>query len=253
LLVSYLDKLFSLNGKRVIVTGVCGQLGLAILSSLKKVGAYVVGIDVMEESPKDLDEYYKVDISSKEEVVQLFRQVKMCNVLINNAGVSVFEPFSERTEKSFDYVMNVNLKGTFWCIQQYVETFERDELSCGSIVNIGSVFGCVSPDFRNYTDCNRRNSEIYGATKAGVVQMTKYFAVHLADKGIRVNAVSPGGIYNEKNPQGEDFIKNYSYRCPMKRMAKVDEITGTVLFLAGNASCYINGQNIIVDGGMTSW
>ncbi len=120
-------------------------------------------------------------------------------------------------------------------------------------MNIGSIFGAVSPDFRNYTDCDRKNSEVYGATKAGIIQMTKYFGVHLADRNIRVNCLSPGGMFNPELPQGEDFIKNYSHRCPMGRMAKADEMIGGLFYLSSEASAYTTGQNIIVDGGMSCW
>ena len=172
---------------------------------------------------------------------------------MNNAGVSTFEPFEDRPVESFDWVMNVNLKGTFLCIQSYVHVFDKFRLKRGSIVNIGSVFGIVSPDFRNYTDCKRRNSEVYGATKAAVIQMTKYFAVHLAERNIRVNAVSPGGIFNPESPQGEDFIENYSFRCPMKRMGDDTELIGAIVYLASDAASYTTGQNIVIDGGMTCW
>ena len=118
---------------------------------------------------------------------------------------------------------------------------------------LGSIFGVVSSDFRNYTDCARLGSEVYGATKAGIIQMTKYFSVHLADRNIRVNAVSPGGILNEENPQGEDFQKNYAFRSPMKRMAKSQEMVGAVIYLASQAASYTSGQNIVVDGAMSSW
>jgi len=83
--------------------------------------------------------------------------------------------------------------------------------------------------------------------------MTKYFGVHLADRNIRVNAVSPGGIYNPASPQGPEFLKHYSFRCPMKRMANDDEMIGAVLYLAGDAATYTTGQNIVVDGGMSCW
>ena len=97
------------------------------------------------------------------------------------------------------------------------------------------------------------SSEIYGATKAGINQITKYFAVHLSNKNIRVNSISPGGIYNLKNPQDKKFIKKYSSRNPMKRMAKIQEIVGAAIYLASDASTYTNGHNLVVDGGMSSW
>ena len=111
----------------------------------------------------------------------------------------------------------------------------------------------VSPDPRIYTDCDRRNSEVYGATKAGVIQFTRYFAVHAAASGIRVNAVAPGGVRNPRTPQGDDFQRNYGERCPMGRMGELHEIPGAVIFLLSPAASYINGQTLAVDGGFTAW
>ena len=256
--MSYLDKLFGLNDKVVIVTGAVGQLGSKICEGFSSAGAIVAGIDLVESAPPDYcSEYFQADIADRASVQKtfqsIFRKYNRCDVLINNAGASTFEPFEQRLEENFDWVMGVNLKGTFFCIQAFVDLIDQHDLAEGSVINIGSVFGVISPDFRNYTDCERKNSEVYGATKAGIIQMTKYFAVHLAERGIRVNAVSPGGIFNPEAPQGEDFIKNYSFRCPMKRMAEATEITGAVLYLSSRAASYTTGQNIIVDGGMTCW
>ena len=120
----------------------------------------------------------------------------------------------------------------------------------GCIINIGSIHGIVSGDPKIYTDCARKTSECYGASKAAIIHMTKYFAVHLAEFGIRVNCISPGGVFNN---QGKEFVENYSIRTPMGRMANEDEIAATAIFLASDDSTYITGQNIAVDGGWTSW
>lgn len=201
--------------------------------------------------------YSAMDVTNKEDVLHCFSTVAdahgALDVLINNAGVSCFESFEERPESSIDWVMNVNLKGTLLCIQTYVNLFDEKKYAQGSIVNIASMYGIISPDPCIYTDCPRKNSEIYGATKAGVIQMTRYFAVHLASRHIRVNAVSPGGILNPENPQGTDFQKNYAARCPMGRMALQEEITGGVLFLSSPAASYITGHNLVIDGGMSCW
>jgi NAD(P)-dependent dehydrogenase (short-subunit alcohol dehydrogenase family) len=148
--------------------------------------------------------------------------------------------------------MDVNVKGTIICTQEFIK-HRISRGGQGSIVNIASHYGLISPDPRIYTDCARKNSEIYGATKAGVIQMTKYYAVHVAEHGIRVNAVSPGGVVNPENPQGVDFQKNYGFRCPMGRMAETNEVVGAVLFLLTPAASYINGHNLVVDGGMSVW
>jgi NAD(P)-dependent dehydrogenase (short-subunit alcohol dehydrogenase family) len=257
--MSFLDKLYDLNGKIAVVTGATGQLGKKIADALLQTGCITIGLDVkINDANKIADvDYYEVDIVSKESVIEVFEKIiekhKALDILINNAGVSTFEPFEEREEKDLDWVMDVNVKGTFFCIQSFVNLFDQHQFKKGAIVNIGSFYGVVSPDFRLYTDTPRKNSEIYGASKAGVIQMTKYFGVHLAGRNIRVNAVSPGGIFNPANPQGPEFLQNYSFRCPMKRMANDDEIIGAILYLAGEAATYTTGHNIIVDGGMTSW
>lgn len=255
----YLEKLFNLKDKVVVITGASGQLGKKICETYKNCEATVIGIDLIIDQANNIDgvEYFEVDISKKDYLDDVFKKIidkyQRFDILINNAGVSTFEPFESRPEESIDRVMGVNLKGTFFCIQSYVNLFDEFKLDKGAIINIASIYGVVSPDYRIYTDCDRKNSEIYGATKAGVIQMTKYFAVHLAERNIRVNAVSPGGVYNPKNPQGIDFIKNYSFRCPMKRMANEDELLGAMIYLSSEAASYTTGQNIVIDGGFSAW
>ena len=202
-------------------------------------------------------DYFNLNVVKANDVENTFRKIynkyKKIDVVINNAGVSTFEPFEERTEDKFDWVINVNLKGTFNIIQKYVKFIDNNKHDSGNIINIGSIYGLISPDPRIYGKNDRKNSEVYGASKSAVIQMTKYFSVHLAERNIRCNSISPGGIYNPKNPQNNNFIKEYSVRCPMGRMADVNEISGLALFLASDASSYITGQNITVDGGMSAW
>ena len=256
--MSYLERLFGLSNKVAVVTGAAGQLGSVLCNAFQQAGTKTVSLDLnIENNLNGKIDYYKLDITNKQEIREVFgaiiKKYGSIDILVNNAGVTTFESFEQRPEESFDMVMDVNLKGTFFCIQEYVNLVDKYRLPGGSIINIGSIFGVVSPDFRNYTDCDRRNSEVYGATKAGVIQMTKYFAVHLAERNIRVNAVSPGGIFNPKAPQGENFVKSYSFRCPAKRMANDDEMIGAVLYLSSDAASYTTGQNIIVDGGLSCW
>jgi NAD(P)-dependent dehydrogenase (short-subunit alcohol dehydrogenase family) len=144
--------------------------------------------------------------------------------------------------------LSVNVGGTFLCTREALRLMK--DQGRGSIVNIGSVYGVVSSDPRIYTDCARMNSEVYSASKAGVIQLTKYFAVHAASLGVRVNCVSPGGVFNQ---QGADFVRNYSNRVPLGRMAQDSEICGAVIFLASPEAGYVSGQNIVVDGGLTAW
>jgi len=255
---NYLNKIHDLENKVVVITGSCGQLGSSMCDLFLKIGCIVIGLDNSIESNKINNvDYYDLDIRESKDVSNVFKNIfkkyNQIDILINNAGVSVFEPFEERNEENFEWVMNVNLKGTFNCIQKYVANYDSVNQKEGIIINIASMYGLISPDFRIYSENDRKNSEVYGATKAGVIQMTKYFAVQLADRNIRSNSISPGGVYNPANPQGKDFIENYEYRCPMKRMAKSEEIANVALFLATELSSYVNGQNITVDGGMSAW
>lgn len=257
---NFLNNLFKLKDKTVLVTGATGQLGGEICRSYTEAGSRIIGVDKQLNPGKiikaDTIEYKTVDISKKHQVVTMFEDVyaqfPKLDILINNAGISVFEPFEDRSEESFDAVVDVNLKGTFLCIQSYA-AWAKKKRHKGNIINVASIYGVVSPDFRIYTDCLRKNSEVYGATKAGIIQMTKYFAVCLAQDNIRVNCVSPGGIFNTDTPQGKDFVKNYSQRCPMNRMADSHEIIGAMLYLSSEASTYTTGQNIVIDGGMSCW
>jgi len=256
--MGYIDDLFGLKNKVVVVTGANGDLGSVICEAFHNAGSTVIATDVANSKAGEIcNAYKKIDITKEESVVQAFDAIisefGSIDILINNAGVSTFEPFEERPEEKIDWVMDVNLKGTFFCIKSYVNLCDKYEIKAGNIINIASFYGVVSPDFRIYTDTPRKNSEIYGATKAGVIQLTRYFAVHLAKRNIRVNAISPGGIYNHKNPQGNDFIKNYSFRCPMERMAYDKEMIGGLLYLASASATYTTGQNIVIDGGMSCW
>ena len=256
--MSYLETLFNLNDKVVLVTGACGQLGNVICKGFINSGCKVIGVDIdINENLLDGVEYFELDsrnLAKKQKLYEsIIKRYKVIDVLVNNAGVNTFDDFEQRTEDVFDWVVDVNLKGLFFDIQTYVNLFDKYDQSNGSIINIGSLYGIVSPDSRVYIDLPRKNSEVYGAAKAGVIQMTKYFSTHLAERNIRVNCISPGGILNPENPQGVEFQKSYAYRTPMKRMANTEEMIGAALYLASDSSSYTTGQNLVIDGGFSSW
>lgn len=234
------------KNKTAIITGGKGQLGTILTSKFKELGAIVYDLDLDDFDLKDKDEVYK-------KYKEIYSNHGKVDILINNAGVSVFDDTMKRTEKDLNYVFDVNLKGTYNSIHSFVSCCDEYNQENGSIVNIGSLYGIVSPDFEIYGDNDRKNSEIYGATKAGIIQMTKYFAVYLADKNIRVNCVSPGGIFNQNNPQDKKFIEKYNKRCPMKRMAFDVEMVGGVAYLSSHISSYVNGHNLVIDGGYSVW
>ena len=247
------------KGKVVVITGVSGQLGSLLASEYIDLGAKVIGLDFITPNTSDSEslpfDFIKLDIRNVKSVDDTFKTIITkfggADILINNAGAATFEHFLDRTEENIDLMMDVNLKGTFNCIKSFVKSGSSKNLG-KSIVNIGSIYGLVSPDFRVYQEGDRRSSEMYGATKAGVIQMTKYFAVELANVGIRVNAVSPGGIFNPANPQGKQFIEKYIHRTPMGRMASTSEIAQAIVFLTSTSASYITGHNLVVDGGYSA-
>ena len=249
-----------LDKKTVLITGAGGQLGTRFAQAFAAEGALLWLADTSPERLAKTAEQLPaanllgtlvMDVTQPESVEQAFAQVKArgaLDVLVNNAGIGVFTPFWERDYAEFMQVMSVNAGGTFLCTREALRLMK--DQGQGAIINIGSVYGVVSSDPRIYTDCARMNSEVYSASKAAVIQMTKYFAVHAAPLGVRVNCVSPGGVFNH---QGDDFVGNYSQRTPMNRMATDQDICGAVIFLATPEAGYVSGQNIVVDGGFTAW
>ncbi|RMD81006.1 MAG: SDR family NAD(P)-dependent oxidoreductase, partial [Lentisphaerae bacterium] len=203
--------------RNVIITGHAGQLGTELCRQFKEAGYRIYGLDRKSAQHHYCEREKEIDLACREEVFAAVKELGLSklDVLVNNAGSAVFTPFLERTEEEIDAVTGSNIKGLIYTTQACVPYLRKSDTP--AVVNIASLYGIVSPDPRIYTDCARNSSEIYGATKAAIINMTRYLAVHLAADGIRVNAVSPGGIFNH---QGEDFVRNYSYRCPLGRMAK---------------------------------
>jgi NAD(P)-dependent dehydrogenase (short-subunit alcohol dehydrogenase family) len=249
-----------LNNKSVLITGAGGQLGARFAQSFATEGAKLWLADISPDllskvagqvNSENLLGTLVMDVTQPKSVESAFEKIReygSLDVLVNNAGIGVFTPFWERDYEEFMRVMSVNAGGTFLCTREALRLMK--DQGRGVIINIGSIYGVVSSDPRIYSDCSRMNSEAYSASKAAVIHLTKYFAVHAAPLGVRVNCVSPGGIFNN---QGEDFVKRYTHRTPFNRMAKDQEICGAVIFLASSEADYVSGQNIIVDGGFTAW
>lgn len=249
-----------LKNKIVMITGAGGQLGTRFAQSFAVEGAKLwladLSLELLEKTaeqipPENLIGTLIMDVTQPKSVENAFAQIREygpLDVLVNNAGIGVFTPFWERDYDEFMQVMSVNAGGTFLCTREALRLMKSH--GQGAIINIGSIYGVVSSDPRIYADCARMNSEVYSASKAAVIHMTKYFAVHAAPLGVRVNCVSPGGVFNN---QGEGFVQNYAQRTPFNRMAKDQEICGAVIFLASGDADYISGQNIVVDGGFTAW
>ena len=266
------DKLFDVKGERLVITGVSGQLGCAYAKAFLERGATVVGLDLRSSaSTDDLSTnypsryfYYKADVTNKDSLESVCRkmddEVGPVTVLINNAALDSppSSPpeengfFEEYPESSWDQVLDVNLKGTYLCCQVFGKTMAKQ--GRGVIINIASIYGLVSPD-QNLYRYRRERGEVfykpvaYSVSKSGILNLTRYLAVYWAEKNIRVNTLTLGGVFNH---QEDAFLSAYCGRIPVGRMAHEEEYNGAVLFLASQASSYMTGANLIVDGGWTA-
>lgn len=253
-----IDNLFNFREKIILITGSSGQLGQSFCKLFLNLGAKVYGFDKNSCILKHKNFFFrKIDITKKNIVEKninfLINKNNKIDVIINNAGYSVFTKFYNRTQAELNKTISVNINGTLNTINAYTKFHKKKKLKYCNIINIASIYGLLSPDFRVYGKDGNYNSEIYGATKASIIQLTKYYSVILGHMNINVNCLSPGGIYNDKNPQKASFIKKYSSRVPKQRMALPEDLYTGILFLASSDSNYVSGQNIIIDGGLSSW
>jgi NAD(P)-dependent dehydrogenase (short-subunit alcohol dehydrogenase family) len=250
---------YDFKNKHVLITGVCGQIGQELTKAFLASGAIVCGVDLLPQPEAKFARavakykknffYISGDVTRERSIQEIFKQIKKpIDALINCAGMGVYTPFEERTEDELDRVIALNIKATI--LMSKAAAREMKKRKQGVIINFGSIYGVVQPDYRIYGKSGRNSSEIYGATKAGVIHFTKYLAAYLARYGIRTNAISPGGVFNNQDPF---FVKNYEHKTPMARMAQVDDLIGAILFLASEDAKYINGHNLVVDGGFTVW
>ncbi len=265
-------EIFSLKGKTAIVTGACGLLGVKHCEAMAEAGANVVVADVNEESVNVLAAKLgkdhlgvAVDVTKqlslqdlKNKVINKYGRI---DVLVNNAAINdMFENPQLALEKSkfenypldmWQKSVDVNVTGVFLCSQ--VLGTVMAEAGSGSIINIASTYGVTAPDQNLYKDENGvqmfYKSAAYPTTKAAVLGFTRFLAAYWGNKGVRVNALSPGGVFNN---QDDTFIKNYSSRTVLGRMANSSDYKGSLIFLASEASSYMTGANLIVDGGWTA-
>ena len=270
-----LDK-FNLKGNTVLVTGGGGLLGRQFALALAQAGADVMLADLAYEAAADQAEVIQaeglsaealaVDVidpdSTRAMVEQTLARFGRLDVLINSAALDPkFDPQhqSEQAANAFETysleawrkALDVNLTGMFLASQAAVQPMLAQ--GKGVIINICSTYGINGPDQRIYVrpDGTRSYKPVYySVTKAGVLGFTRYLAAYYAGKNIRVNALTPGGVYNQHD---EVFVKAYSAKTILGRMANIDEMSAAMLFLASDASSYMTGANLIVDGGWTAW
>lgn len=258
----HIDELFSLKGKVAIVTGGSGhKFGSQICSALAEAGAQVVITSRNGEKARAKAEEYKakglnvhgseLQLETEETIVEFIRktheQFGRIDVLVNNACANHLEKYETVKLQDWNRVLHANVTAPMLLARNVAP--HMLEQGKGSIINISSIYGVVPPDLGIYGNSGLNSPLIYGATKAALQQMTKYWAVNWAPK-IRVNTITPGGLYNN---QDAEFVKNYNRKTPMQRMAGPDDLKGAALYLATDASSWVTGQNLIVDGGWTVW
>lgn len=254
--------LLSLKDKVIWVAGGASKLTCILVEALCEAGACVVVASRHAQRNQELGERLKqrgyamevdtLDVTDKESVRNccdtIIGRHKRIDVLVNAAALQYTDRFEKMTAERWRKALDVMLTGVFLTCQAVTESmiFHRS----GNIINIGSVYGVVAADQGIYADSQLNSSVVYAVAKGGVISLSRYLACYLAPHNIRVNTLSPGGFYSG---QPETFVKNYCRRTPLGHMGYPDDIKGVIVFLASEASRYITGQNLIVDGGWTAW
>jgi len=271
--VSSLDK-FNLKGQRAIVTGAFGKLGAVWCQALLEAKAHVVAMDrpgaTVSPTIEALQKTYgealllvEADITDRAALDQVRTQLRKDgrspSILINNAGLdqppgkqSKAYTLTDIPSEVFESVFSVNTFGAFQCMQVFGE--DMIKARHGSIINIGSLYASVSPNRSLYDHIQQDppflKPPAYGASKAALINLTRYFAAHWGPYNIRVNALSPGGVLGD---QDEQFKQKFCEKVPLNRMANFDDLVGPLLFLSSPASAYVTGTELLVDGGFTVW
>ena len=270
--------LFRLDNEIAIVTGGLGQLGHQYTKALLQAGAQVAVFD-LHNDPQIISQrygefasnaqlsFFAVDITDKSTIIQALNEVidqwDTPTVLVNNAALDSPPdapseengPFETYPEASFDRILEVNTKGTFLCCQ--IIGAAMAQAGKGSIINISSIYGVLSPkqpiyDYRIKQDGNRfcKTRGIFSIKIGCDEPNNRYLATYWAKDGVRVNTLTLAGVFNNQDPE---FLRNYTEHVPLGRMANEDDYNGAVIFLASQASAYMTGANLVVDGGWTAW
>jgi NAD(P)-dependent dehydrogenase (short-subunit alcohol dehydrogenase family) len=267
-----MTNLFSLKNKTAIVTGALGLIGKKHCEALAQAGANVVVADMTENDAetfaKSLGENHtglKIDVTSEDSLKtareKILARYGTIDILVNNAAINdMFEnpalakdlsAFENYPLDAFKKSLDVNVTGVFLASQVFGTVMA--EHGSGSIINIASTYGMVGPDQSIYRDEHGKQtffkSAVYPVTKGAVINFTRFLAAYWGNKGVRVNTLSPGGVENNQN---EFFIQNYSAKTLLGRMAQSSDYQGALVFLASEASAYMTGANLVVDGGWTA-
>ena len=270
-----INEKFTIENKNIVLTGSSGRLGKQYAHFLSSGGANMILLDINSDTNQQLAEdirskyntnctSYKCNISNKKSVIRtsnlIIKKYSKIDGLINNAGFTTSFAKKQKTKSyssSFEdlpielwnQTLDVNLTGTFLCCQEFGKQMVKQKN--GSIINIASHYGLIAPDQRIYGKSKLNLPISYAASKSGIINLTRYLAAYWREKNIRVNTLTPGGVLDTKI-QSKDFIKKYSEKTILNRLANPDEYNGAILFLISNASSYMTGSNLVIDGGWTA-
>ncbi|MEI3801744.1 MULTISPECIES: SDR family oxidoreductase [unclassified Chitinophaga] len=244
----------SLENKIIAVTGGNGQLGSEFVSFLRGEGATVVSIDIVAENDIEKDSL-QADLTDVESIKQVLQAILdrhgRIDGWVNNAYPRTDDwgkvPFNEESMLSFEKNVSSHLVGYVKCCQVVLNQMKIQR--SGSLINIASIYGVTGPDFTIYEGTPIINPSGYAAIKGGIINFTKYVAAFYGEYNVRVNCVSPGGIFNH---QPERFIQQYEQKVPLKRLGTPADISPSVAFLLSEGAAYITGHNLLVDGGWTA-
>lgn len=269
------QSLFGLNGKLIVVAGGAGQIGFSMCIILADAGAKIIVADLdFEMAENKINEVkdddirqrlipVKLDVSKEEEIETFFKIIyeNHGNLygLVNcfhfkgnsrklDTASNFFADFENYPIEAWNQVHDINLKGSFLMSQKAVPYLKLNQ--GGVIVNISSTYGNVSANKSIYGQSGINSPVAYATSKAAIINLTRYLATHLAEYNIRVNVLSPGGVFNN---QSAEFLSNYTNLTPLKRMANADDYQGAILYMMSDASQYMTGANLVVDGGWTAW
>ncbi|MBR1575692.1 MAG: SDR family oxidoreductase [Bacteroidales bacterium] len=249
--------MLGIKDKTIIVTGGCGLIGREIVRELHEAGARVLNADLTLETDPDAGTFH-LDLSDNASIDALVAFAKerfdRIDALINSAYPHTRDWsdyfFEDEPFEHFKRNVELQLDSVFYLDQQVAKVMM--EQRGGAIVNFGSIYGIVGNNFTIYEEYGGTSTGAYCAIKGGIINFTRYLASYLGKWNIRVNCVSPGGVFDRNSPeQNEIFIRNYTRQCPMKRMAEPEDIAPVAIFLASDMARYVTGQNVAADGGWT--
>jgi NAD(P)-dependent dehydrogenase (short-subunit alcohol dehydrogenase family) len=263
---------FNLKDKVVLLTGAAGYLGREMSSAILESGAQLIMVGRRESALLDQKKIYTPEVQGRCHLIscditdhnaitnlniEIERRFGQLHGIVNNAYSGKVGAIDAINAADFQAACSYNLVAPFEllkaCLPLLESTVAKSEATV-SVVNVASMYGLVSPDPSVYLDSGRNNPIHYGASKGGMIQMTRYLACHLGSKGIRVNSLSPGAFPNtDIDPGIPGFYDALAAKVPMKRVGKAVEIGGPLVFLLSKASSYVNGINLSVDGGWTAW